>query len=145
MFNFKFVCCIINYGENKCQIFHYQKNASNNSKRIWTRANYWQGINEQLGLEAFFMVHREKGKNISLHYCKLDGEIRKLNAVSSGVADAKLIIEQAKKEKAMFGRQTYLLLDECHRWNKAQSDSVLQAIEEGSIVFTRQQKIHIPQ
>ena len=65
----------------------------------------------------------------------LKGEFRKLNAVSSGVADAKLIIEQAKKEKAMFGRQTYLLLDECHRWNKSQSDSVLQAIEEGSIIF----------
>lgn len=65
----------------------------------------------------------------------LKGEFRKLNAVSSGVAEAKQIIEQAKREKAMFGTQTYLLLDECHRWNKAQSDSVLQAIEEGSIVF----------
>lgn len=65
----------------------------------------------------------------------LKGEFKKLNAVSSGVADAKQIIEQAKKEKAMFNRQTYLLLDECHRWNKAQSDSVLQAIEEGSIIF----------
>ena len=65
----------------------------------------------------------------------LNGEFRKLNAVSSGVADAKQIIEQAKKEKAMFNRQTYLLLDECHRWNKAQSDSVLQAMEEGSIIF----------
>ena len=30
---------------------------------------------------------------------------------------------------------TYLLLDECHRWNKAQSDSILPAIEKGSIRF----------
>lgn len=65
----------------------------------------------------------------------LNGRFRKLNAVSSGVGDAKEIIEEAKKAKAQFGQKTYLLLDECHRWNKAQSDSVLQAIEEGSIVF----------
>ncbi|MGI5841802.1 MAG: replication-associated recombination protein A [Christensenellales bacterium] len=65
----------------------------------------------------------------------LKGEMRKLNAVSSGVADAKEIIAQARKEKAMFGTQTYLMLDECHRWNKAQSDSVLEAIEDGSIIF----------
>lgn len=35
----------------------------------------------------------------------------------------------------MYGKRTYLLLDECHRWNKAQSDCVLSAIEDGSIIF----------
>lgn len=65
----------------------------------------------------------------------LNGRFEKLNAVSSGVADAKAIIESARKEKAMFGTQTYLLLDECHRWSKAQSDSVLEAIEDGSIIL----------
>lgn len=58
-----------------------------------------------------------------------------LNAVSSGVADAKSVIETAKKDLSVFGRKTYLLLDECHRWNKAQSDCVLGAIEKGEIVF----------
>lgn len=66
---------------------------------------------------------------------QLKGEFRKLNAVSSGVSDAKEIIKEAENLKAMFGTQTYLLLDECHRWNKAQSDCVLEAIEKGSIVF----------
>lgn len=66
---------------------------------------------------------------------QLKGEFRKLNAVSSGVSDAKEIIREAENLKAMFGTQTYLLLDECHRWNKAQSDCVLEAIEKGSIVF----------
>lgn len=65
----------------------------------------------------------------------LNGNFRKLNAVSSGVSEAKAIIEEAKKNKILFGKQTYLLLDECHRWNKAQSDCVLSAIEDGSIVF----------
>ena len=58
-----------------------------------------------------------------------------LNAVSSGVADAKRVIEEAKNRLMMYGKKTYLLLDECHRWNKAQSDSVLSAIEQGYIVF----------
>ena len=59
----------------------------------------------------------------------------KLNAVSSGVADAKAVIEQAKKDQEMYGKRTYLLLDECHRWSKAQSDCVLGAIEQGYITF----------
>ena len=35
----------------------------------------------------------------------------------------------------MYGTDTFLILDECHRWNKAQSDCVLEAIEDGSIYF----------
>ena len=63
------------------------------------------------------------------------GIIKKLNAVSSGVGDAKAIIEQAKQDFNLYGKRTYLLLDECHRWNKSQSDCVLQAMEEGHIIF----------
>ena len=59
----------------------------------------------------------------------------KLNAVTSGVGDAKTIIERARQDKAMFNTDTFLILDECHRWNKAQSDCVLEAIEDGSIFF----------
>lgn len=58
-----------------------------------------------------------------------------LNAVSSGVADAKKVIEDAKRELELYGTKTYLMLDECHRWNKAQSDCMLSAIEQGYIVF----------
>lgn len=63
------------------------------------------------------------------------GEFRKLNAVSSGVQEAKNIISEAKQNLSLYGKRTYLLLDECHRWNKAQSDSVLQAVEDGSIIL----------
>lgn len=59
----------------------------------------------------------------------------KLNAVSSGVADVKKVIEDAKRQLEMYGTKTYLLLDECHRWSKAQSDSMLSAIEKGEIIF----------
>ncbi len=64
-----------------------------------------------------------------------NGKFVKLNAVSSGVTDAKKIIDQAKKDMEIYGKKTYLLLDECHRWNKAQSDCVLEAIERGYITF----------
>ena len=59
----------------------------------------------------------------------------KLNAVSSGVADAKKVIEDAREKLRIFGKRTYLLLDECHRWSKSQSDCVLSAMEDGSIIF----------
>lgn len=59
----------------------------------------------------------------------------KLNAVSSGVSDAKKVIDEAAKRFNAYGQKTYLLLDECHRWNKAQSDCVLPAIEKGIITF----------
>ncbi len=65
----------------------------------------------------------------------LDLEYKKLNAVSSGVADAKIVIEQARSNFELTGKSTVLILDECHRWNKAQSDSVLEAVERGYITF----------
>ena len=59
----------------------------------------------------------------------------KLNAVSSGVAEVKGVIEQAKSNFELYGKKTYLLLDECHRWSKAQSDSLLGALEEGYLLL----------
>lgn len=59
----------------------------------------------------------------------------KLNAVSSGVAEAKKVIEQAKSNFELTGKTTVLILDECHRWSKSQSDSVLEAVERGYITF----------
>lgn len=57
-----------------------------------------------------------------------------LNAVTSGVADVREVLKAAE-ERRRYGQATYLLLDECHRWSKAQSDSILPAIERGLIRF----------
>ena len=65
----------------------------------------------------------------------LNLEYVKLNAVSSGVADAKKVIEKAKSNFEFTGKPTVLILDECHRWSKAQSDCVLEAVERGYITF----------
>ena len=64
-----------------------------------------------------------------------NGEFIKLNAVSSGVADVKKAVEQARTNLKMYNKRTYLLLDECHRFSKTQSDSLLPAIEQGTILF----------
>lgn len=63
------------------------------------------------------------------------GEFIKLNAVQAGVADVKKAVDQAKNNLKMYGKRTYLMLDECHRFNKTQSDSLLPAIEQGTIIF----------
>ena len=59
----------------------------------------------------------------------------KLNAVSSGVAEVKAVMQQAKADFEIAGKKTYLLLDECHRWSKAQSDSLLGALEAGYLLL----------
>lgn len=63
------------------------------------------------------------------------GEFIKLNAVQAGVADVKRAVEQARENLKLYGKRTYLMLDECHRFNKTQSDSLLPAIEQGTILF----------
>lgn len=63
------------------------------------------------------------------------GNFVKLNAVSSGVGDVKAVVEKAKSDYRLYGKKTYLLLDECHRFSKTQSDSLLPSIEKGDIIF----------
>ncbi|MBQ9709424.1 MAG: replication-associated recombination protein A [Clostridia bacterium] len=63
------------------------------------------------------------------------GNFVKLNAVNSGVSDVKKAVDEAKTAQKLYGKKTYLLLDECHRFNKTQSDSLLPAIEQGTIIF----------
>ena len=60
------------------------------------------------------------------------GNFVKLNAVQSGVADVKKAVEDARNALKLYGKKTYLLLDECHRFNKTQSDSLLPAIDIGT-------------
>lgn len=62
-------------------------------------------------------------------------KIAKLNAVTAGVKEVRAVIEQAEKDLKLYGTPTYLLLDECHRWSKTQSDSILPALESGIVRF----------
>ena len=58
-------------------------------------------------------------------------ELVQLSAVSSGVADARKVIEGARG--GMF--RTVLFVDEVHRWSKAQQDVLLPAVEEGTVTL----------
>ncbi|KAL8474235.1 hypothetical protein ACS0TY_030893 [Phlomoides rotata] len=58
-----------------------------------------------------------------------------LSAVTCGVKDVREAVEAARKSKLQSNRRTVLFLDEVHRFNKAQQDSFLPVIEDGSIVF----------
>ena len=57
-----------------------------------------------------------------------------LSAVFSGVKDLREAIHQAKLEQR-FGRRTVLFIDEIHRFNKAQQDALLHAVENGTITL----------
>jgi len=58
-------------------------------------------------------------------------DLMQLSATSSGVADARKIMEGAKG--GMF--KTVLFVDEVHRWSKAQQDVLLPAVEEGTVTL----------
>lgn len=59
----------------------------------------------------------------------------KLSAVSSGVKDVREVIEQAKNKNLFSGKSPILFIDEIHRFNKSQQDSLLHAVEKGWIVL----------
>jgi putative ATPase len=59
------------------------------------------------------------------------GQLVQLSAVSSGVADARKVMQGARG--GMF--RTVLFVDEVHRWSKAQQDVLLPAVEDGTITL----------
>lgn len=59
----------------------------------------------------------------------------RINAASNNVADIRRIIDQAKKRESMDGRRTILLIDEIHRFNKAQQDVLMPDVERGNPVL----------
>jgi putative ATPase len=58
-----------------------------------------------------------------------------LSAVSSGVKDVREAIEKAEKNKRFYQKRTILFIDEIHRFNKAQQDSLLHSVEKGILVL----------
>ena len=59
----------------------------------------------------------------------------KLSAVSSGVKEIREVIEQAKQQNLFSGKSPILFIDEIHRFNKSQQDSLLHAVEKGWIIL----------
>jgi putative ATPase len=58
-----------------------------------------------------------------------------LSAVSAGVKDVRAAIDAARTELGLTGTQTVLFIDEVHRFNKAQQDALLPAVENRWVSF----------
>jgi putative ATPase len=62
-------------------------------------------------------------------------EFEELSAVSASVADVRGVLARARERLGAHGSRTILFLDEIHRFNKAQQDALLPAVEEGLITL----------
>ncbi len=60
---------------------------------------------------------------------------QQLNAVTSGVADLRKVISEAKDRAKFEEQRTVLFIDEIHRFNKSQQDALLPSVEDGTIIL----------
>jgi len=58
-----------------------------------------------------------------------------INAVLAGVADIRRVIADAQERRKLYGQRTILLVDEIHRFNKAQQDALLPHVENGTVIL----------
>lgn len=65
---------------------------------------------------------------------RVSADFVQLSAVTSGVGDVRKTIDRARLNKKQ-NRRTLLFIDEIHRFNKAQQDALLHAVEEGTIIL----------
>jgi putative ATPase len=64
-----------------------------------------------------------------------EGAFEEESAVNAGRAEIRAVIERARERRVAVGRPTVLFLDEIHRFNKAQQDALLPAVEEGLLTL----------
>ncbi|MDX6625259.1 MAG: putative ATPase [Solirubrobacterales bacterium] len=64
-----------------------------------------------------------------------EGAFEEESAVNAGKAEIRAVIERARERRKASGRPTVLFLDEIHRFNKAQQDALLPAVEEGLLTL----------
>jgi putative ATPase len=65
---------------------------------------------------------------------RTSADFHQLSAVAAGVKDVRAVIKKAVSNREA-GRATVLFIDEIHRFNKAQQDALLHAVEDGTIIF----------
>lgn len=66
---------------------------------------------------------------------KTNSYFAEFSAVSTGVGEVKEVIQQAKERLKAYHQKTILFLDEVHRFNKAQQDTLLPCVEDGTIIL----------
>jgi putative ATPase len=66
---------------------------------------------------------------------RLERQFFSLSAINSGVKDVREVIEKAKNQRFFSAKPPILFIDEIHRFSKAQQDSLLGAVENGTVVL----------
>ena len=66
---------------------------------------------------------------------RTDSYFERINAAANNVADMRKIIDNAKKRESINGKRTILLVDEIHRFNKAQQDVLMPDVEAGNPIL----------
>jgi len=127
-----------NYLLEKTSTFPKQKNPLKTGFEIKNKgAGEYFGFalnGDHLYLTGDFLVHHNTGKTslariIAAH---TKSEFAELNATDSNVAEIRKAVETAKDALAI-GKKTILFIDEIHRFNKGQQDSLLPHVENGTL------------
>jgi putative ATPase len=66
---------------------------------------------------------------------RTESHFDKISAVMAGVKEIRQLVKEAKERRSMYGQRTIILVDEIHRFNKAQQDALLPYVEDGTIIL----------
>jgi len=66
---------------------------------------------------------------------KTDSYFEEFSAVTSGIADLRRVVKEARERRELYQTKTLLFVDEIHRFNKSQQDGFLPHIENGTIIL----------
>jgi len=64
-----------------------------------------------------------------------ESSFQTISAVLAGIPELRRVLKEAEDQRALYGRRTILLIDEIHRWNKAQQDALLPHVEDGTVIL----------